>query len=196
MKLRSSGYRPQTQGVCESWHKVLNSMLAMVIHDNQRDWSKWIDYVVYCYNTTSHSSTGFAPYFVMTGRVPRWNIDFLLNSADLSQSTLPDYTVSLLQRLDKAFRMVRESLNRTADNASTWYNKKVHCQSFSEGDHVRVYNPRRFKGRSPKWQSFYKDVGIIDKKLNDVLYVVNCITWRRPKVVHVDKLKRVVKFCA
>jgi len=65
-----------------------------------------------------------------------------------------------------------ENLGRAADNASTWYNKKVKIQNFSEGDEVRVYNPRRFKGRTPKWQSFYKETAIVQKRLNDVTYIV------------------------
>jgi len=36
---------------------------------------------------------------------------------------------------------------------STWYNRKVKARKFKIGDTVRVYNPRRVKGRSPKWQN-------------------------------------------
>jgi len=32
-------YLPQTNGVCEVWHRTLNSMLAKMIQDSQRDWS-------------------------------------------------------------------------------------------------------------------------------------------------------------
>jgi hypothetical protein len=65
---------------------------------------------------------------------------------------------------------------------------------FCVGDRVLVYNPRRFKGKSPKWQSFYKDEAVVVQRLNGVTYVVKSASWKHPKVVHVNKLKRVVVF--
>jgi len=66
--LRKSGYRPQTNGTCEVWHRTLNFMFAKVIKENQRHWSEWVPYVTFCYNTTVHSSTGFFPFIIFTGR--------------------------------------------------------------------------------------------------------------------------------
>ena len=75
--LKTSGYRPQTNGAaCEVWHRTLNSMLAKVVKDNQKDWSEWVPFVTFCYNATVHSATGFSPFFIFTGREPLWNIDF------------------------------------------------------------------------------------------------------------------------
>ena len=194
LNLKSSGYRPQTSGSIEVWHKVLNSMLAKVINENQRDWCKWINYVVFCYNATSHSSTGFSPHFVMTGRQPLWNVDFLLGNVDVSELSVPEYTTLVLQQLDKAFHLVREHLNATADYARTWYNRRVKPHDFEIGDPVRVYNPRRFRNRSPKWQSFYAETGVVVKKLNDATYIVKLNKSGHEKIFHVDKLKLIKHF--
>ena len=51
-----------------------------------------------------------------------------------------------------------------------------------------------FKGRSVKWQSFYREVGQVERRLNDVSYVVKCPGWKQVKVAHVDKLKAVRNF--
>jgi transposase InsO family protein len=193
-KIRTSAYRPQTDGVCEAWHKVLNTLLAKVISETQRDWSSYVGYVTFCYNATPHSSTGFAPHFIMTGQQPRWNIDLLLSNTDGAQQTVPQYTADVLERLNRAYELTREHLQRTAESMSSWYNNKVRVKSFAEGDRVRVYSPRRFKGRSVKWQSFYKEVGQVERRLNDVSYVVRCPGWKQAKVVHVDKLKAVQVF--
>jgi transposase InsO family protein len=107
VKLRTSGYSPATNGCIERYHRVLNSLLAKVISENQKDWSRWASYVTFCYNSSPHSSTGFAPHFLMTGQEPRWNIDFVLNSVDVSCETVPDYTLSVLDRLNKAFVLAR-----------------------------------------------------------------------------------------
>jgi len=61
--------------------------------------------------------------------------------------------------------MVREHLRIAAESASRWYNHKTTPRQLEAGTKVRVYYPRRFVGRSPKWQSFYKTEGEIVKKL-------------------------------
>jgi transposase InsO family protein len=193
-KIRTSGYRPQTNGAIEVYHKVLNSLLAKHVKESQRDWSRWLNYTTFCYNASVHSSTGFSPFFLMTGRQPIWNVDLVLDSYDRTARTVPQHTSDTIDRLEKAYTLTRDHLRQVADTASTWYNKRVHQKAFTVGDVVRVYCPRRYKGRSPKLQSFYKDVGTIQQKLNDVTYIVMCSSWRQNKVVHVDKLKPVVQF--
>jgi hypothetical protein len=130
----------------------------------------------------------------MTGQEPRWNIDFVLYNVDESNKSVPEYTTNVLERLNKAYTLVREHLQKSAEVARTWYNKKVKTHTFYVGERVRVYNPRRFKGRSPKWQSFYKEEAVIVQRLNDVTYVVKSRSWKTPKVVHINKLKPIVDF--
>ena len=130
----------------------------------------------------------------MTGRQPLWNIDFVLQGMEESRTTVPEFTAGVVARLDAAHTLVREHLNSAADNASTWYNKKVKPMAFIEGDLVRVYNPRRFLKRTPKWQSFYKEIATVCKRLNDVTYVVHAKGWKKPKIVHIDKLKKVISY--
>ena len=130
----------------------------------------------------------------MTGRSPRWHIDFLLNNQDPGQHTLPEYTAEVLERLHGVYELVRDHLGQTADYSKSWYDKKVHKQSFLVGDRVYVYFPRHVKGRTPKWQSFYKTEAVVKTKLNDASHVVKAPSWKEAKVVHVDKLKLVRVF--
>ena len=59
-----------------------------------------------------------------------------------------------------------------------------------------MYNAHRLHGKVVKWQNFYKDVSRVTQKLNDVAYIVDCPKWCAPKIVHVDKLKKVVNWDA
>ena len=191
VKLKSTSYKPSTQGAVERWHRVFHSLMAKIVNETQTEWSKLVSYVVFCYNSTIHSATGFCPYFLMTGRLPRWNIDFLIGDVNVDQLAVPEYTSLVVKRLDWAYAKTRDHLQRAAESASHWYNSKVAKVDFKIGDRVRVYNPRRYKGRTPKWQSFFKDIAVVIKCLNDVTVVVNNVHWKKPKVVHVDKLKLV-----
>ena len=46
-KLKTTSREPRTNGVIETWHRVLNAMLAKVINDKQSDWPLWVNYVVW-----------------------------------------------------------------------------------------------------------------------------------------------------
>jgi len=186
-KVRSSGYRPQTCGTIESWHRVLNTLLAKIVSIDQKDWSSYIGYVVFCYNCTTHSATGFSPYFLMTGRHPLWNVDLLLGDSKDHDCTVPQYVQDVRERLATASDLVRENLQKAATTMASWYNRKVHPKEFQPGDKVRLYCPRRFKGRSPKLQSNYLQTGEVLEKLNDCTYRIK--TPKGVKIFHTDKLK-------
>jgi len=104
-------------------------------------------------------------FFIFTGRQPLWNIDFLLPNLEQNTETVPQYTAAVVDRLNKVNEIVRENLQSAADSASKWYNVKVHRKHFDEGTPVRIFYPRHFVGRSPKWRSFYKTTGEIVKKI-------------------------------
>ena len=125
-------------------------------------------YITYCYDASPHSSTGFAPHILMTGQEPRWNIYFVLNDVNLSVQTVPGLTSSMLDRLNKAFVIVCEHLQQSTEIARTWYNKNIKVHLFCFGDRVRIYNPRSYQGKSPKWQSFYKDEAVVKQRRNAV----------------------------
>ena len=100
----------------------------------------------------------------------------------------------MLDRLEKAHHIVRECLGQQALYSASWYNQRVKEKFFEAGEKVRVYNSQRKKGRVPKWQNWYRDVGEIVRKLNDSACLVSCPSWRANKIVHADKLKRVPVF--
>ena len=138
-QLKSSGYRAQTNGCCEVWHRTLNSLFAKVIAENQRDWSTWVPYVTFCYNATRHSSTQFPPFFVYTGRLPLWTVDLILQDNSDNKQTLSEYTAGVVERLDKVNALVREHLQAAAVTASRWYNKKIppsHIPAWGQGLYI------------------------------------------------------------
>ena len=169
-------------------------MIAKLVDEGQRNWSSLIPYVTFCYNATEHSATRFPPFFVFMGRMPLWTVDLVLPELGEERKTVPEYTATVIDRLHKASALVRENLQKAAFNASTWYNRKVKPKFFQPGENVRVFYPRRYPGRTPKWQSFYRTEGQILKKINDATYLVSSTSWKVPKIVHVDKLRQIYTF--
>ena len=188
-KLRTSGYRPQSNGAIERWHRRFNSILAKIVSEQQTDWSSYVAYVEACYNASVHSVTGFSPFFLMTGRDPKWSVDILLSGTDSEDMTLPQYVRDVRERLSLAHAATRAQTQAAAAYAAEWYDKSARSTEFHVGDRVRLYSPRHYKGRSPKLQSNYSQIGTVLEKLNDSAYVVQTKAGR--KVFHTDKLKLV-----
>lgn len=102
---------------------------------------------MFCYNTAVNSAMAFSLYFLMTGQVASSNIDLYMPDCDdngeFSVAQFTNDTANLLVKLMKAH--VSKALKTTSEKRfSEWYN----C-----GDKVRVYNPRKFCGKSTKWQT-------------------------------------------
>ena len=70
-KIRTTPYRPQTNGQCERFNRTLMTMLGALPNDEKVNWQDWVSTLVHAYNCTITRVTGFSPYFLMFGREPR-----------------------------------------------------------------------------------------------------------------------------
>ena len=193
-KLRTTSYEPRTNGVVESFHRVLNTMLAKVVKESQRDWPSCVAYVTFVYNSTPHSATSLPPFLIVHGRLPLWHVDLLMGEQPAEPSTVPEYVSQITEHMRQAEEIAREHLQSAAETSKAYYARKVKPASFIVGDRVRVYSPRKFVGKTPKWQSSCSDEGTICKKLNNLSYVIECPRWRQKGIIHVDELKLIKEY--
>ena len=69
-RIKTSPYRPQTNGSNERAHRVLVEYLRCYTVDDQTDWDSWISYATFIFNTTPHSGSGFTPHELLFRRKP------------------------------------------------------------------------------------------------------------------------------
>ena len=167
----------------------MHSLLAKIVTEHQRDWDDYLNYIAFCYNTSTHQSTGYTPYFLMHGSEARWNLDTLLDTK-AAKMDVNAYAAELLGRLEEAHRLTREALGRMSAYEKNWYDKRVKVENFEVGEKVRVLDLRGYVRRTSKWSLPYRQIGVITKKLNDVTYVVTAKGWRADRVLHIDKLRK------
>ena len=79
-KLRTSPYRPSTNGMIERYHRTLNQMLGKLVGETQRDWDLHVPAAAAAYRASEHAVTGFTPYFMMLGRVVRAPVAIVLGA--------------------------------------------------------------------------------------------------------------------
>ena len=127
-KLRTTAYKPSTNGTVERFHRTLNSMLGKVVSDNQRDWDDRLPFVMAAYRASPHSSTRFSPNRLFLGRENRMPLDLLmglpLNESEETQ-TLNEFVIHVQQQAQQAYALAREKLRVAAERRKAYYDIKV-----------------------------------------------------------------------
>ena len=60
-------YNPWGNAQCEKFNRTLFDLLCTLSREQKADWPVYIPSLVFAYNATPHSTTGFQPYQLMFG---------------------------------------------------------------------------------------------------------------------------------
>lgn len=126
----SSSYHPQTDGQTEVTNRSLECYLRCFSSEQPRNWSKWLCWAEYWYNTNFHGATKKTPFEVVYGRTP-----------PVLQHYLPGETCvealsQHLQDRDEILRQLRHNLLRAQQLMVKYANKHRRDIQFSVGDKV------------------------------------------------------------
>ena len=141
-KSRTTPYHPQGNGQTERFNKTLLSMLRTLDQDNKSRWPEYLSPLVYAYNCTKHSTTGFPPFLLMFGREPHLQIDVALgvNSVTSGSESYPAYIANLRDRLSLAYQKVIEESRKSAARNKQSYDSRARQATIQVGDLVLVRN--------------------------------------------------------
>ena len=188
-KLRTTAYRPSSNGRVERVHRTLNSLLCKVVSENQVTWQDRLVGVTASYNAAFHEALGYSPYYVMYGREYRTPLDLAMGIGNASYGdTTIDYVDQLQQHLKDAYVNVNERLKTYTQRMKQRYDNKVKEQPLLEGQFAMFYVPQRKIGRNQKWRRLCKLVQIV-RRLNDVLYCIRSSPRAPPIIAHIDRLR-------
>ncbi len=73
----STAYHPQTNGLDERFNPTLQRALLKMVQENEAEWHKYLDSVLFAYRTSKQASTKYSPFFIMYGREPRLPVDLM-----------------------------------------------------------------------------------------------------------------------
>ena len=154
-KIRTTPYKPSTNGMVERFHKTLNSMLAKVISADQRDWCEHVPAAMAAYRASSHETTGFSPNFLMFGREARLPVDVIQGrtmDGDEQPSTVDEFVERLTDRTQRAFDITRNHLQLAANRRKSRYDDGVRNKIFNQGSGsgITIRGGKRGSRRSGK----------------------------------------------
>lgn len=184
----SFAYQPR-QNESERSHKVIHQILSRIL-ENHKDWSVYLPFVAFVYNSSVHKATSFSPHQLHFGRELASSFEILLaNPQGGEGQNYGEFVSQTVERMQTTYKIALEVLRKSAQSAKRNYDSHVRPKVFNEGDSVLVYQPKRKKQTFPKWCRPFGEQATIVKRINDITYMVRFERSRKVNVVHVDKLK-------
>jgi len=188
-KIRTMPYKPSTNQV-ERFHRTLNSILAKMVADHQKDWDVRLPFALAAYRATRHSSTGYTPNFLVFGREVRSPADIVYGiERDTDTQEYDSFVDELRDRMRAAYDQVRENTRQNARYNKRYYDVKVRPKYFQPGQWVWYLNLRKALRKQQKWISQYEGPYLILRVMTPRTVEIQKNSRTAPKVVHVDKLK-------
>lgn len=191
-KIRTSAYKPSTNGNIDRFHSTLHAMMAKLVNSNQRDWDERLPVIAFAYRTSVHETTGYTPFFLLFGREARIPADIVYGAPPddgVRSDSLSEFVDRQQQRLRDAYDQVRQDLKGCAQRRKRQYDLRTRPRTYNVGSWVWCLDPRRRTGRYKKWQSPYCGPFLVTRQRGPVNYEIQLGPRARPRVVHVDKLK-------
>lgn len=128
-----------------------------------------IQTLTFSYNCTTHETTGFAPFFLMFGRIPRLPVDVMFGSAfrDKDVQTYDEYVKAIQKDLRQAVHIANGNITDAQRKQTQQYNKRAKGALLEVGDCVLLANKKeREKGKlADVWNS-----------------AVHVVTWKDPSL--------------
>jgi len=176
-KLRTTAYKPATNGALDRMHRTLNTMLGKIVDEKQRDWDVHVSYMMTAYNTTVHSASGLTNELMYVA----------VEDKSMDEVRYSDFVDQQRDNFRTSFN-ARESLGMTAERSKKRYDMRVRLNSYKVGDWVYYFCPRHRIGRSPKWQNFYSGPFLLLLWNLPGIRIARCGQLADTEV-HVDKVK-------
>ena len=142
-KTANTSYRPQTDGGVERLNRSIKNMLWKFCQENPKSWVDCLDQVMFAYRTSVHCMTGFSPYFMDKGRLPRLPLDVILNTAPVPETGehYGEAAQNLYDRMRKIFLFVEDNMQTKHVSSKKRYDTKARVHKFLVGSYVYVWKP-------------------------------------------------------
>ena len=168
---QTTPFHLQSDGASERSIRTVNSMLAKIVKEDQRNWDLYIPSTCLAYNTSVHSSTGFTHSLLRFGRELRLPSDLLQPDSRLPSHELhSDYATELKSRLMQAFQTASETLEVSHRTQEAYYDRWARANAYQGGDQVLWLDKKSRKGRCMKLNRPWTGPWKVIKRLSEVVY--------------------------
>ncbi|KAI2644928.1 Retrovirus-related Pol polyprotein from transposon 17.6 [Labeo rohita] len=137
--IRTSVYHPQTDGLVERFNRTLKTMIRKFVHEDAKNWDKWLEPLLFAVREVPQASTGFSPFELLYGRQPCGVLGVLREAWEEGPSDSKNeiqYVLDLRTKLHTLGQLSMENLLQAQDRQSRLYNRGTRLRNFAPGDKV------------------------------------------------------------
>jgi len=149
-KSRTTPYHPQGNGQCERFNRTMHDLLRSLPPDKKKAWTNYLPELVYAYNCTPHSSTGYSPFHLLFGVEPVLPIDVILQrdrtDAHRKTTSVDDWLAAHRTKVLYAWKKAGERTQKETDQRKARHDTKSSAPPLQRGD--LVYLRKRVQGRN------------------------------------------------
>uniref|UniRef100_A0A8C5PDV3 Integrase catalytic domain-containing protein n=1 Tax=Leptobrachium leishanense TaxID=445787 RepID=A0A8C5PDV3_9ANUR len=141
-KSHTTAYHPMGNGETECFNRTLGNMLRSLPLKEKHNWPAQIQTLTFAYNATVHETTGYAPFQLMFGRIPKLPIDVMFGqvSHDPVIVDYSSYATSLMTYLHEATQIAQKHTEKQQAKQAKCYNRKIKGTNLNIGDRVLLAN--------------------------------------------------------
>ena len=189
-KSKTSPYHPEGNSQAERFNRTMHNLLRTLTAEQKLKWPEHLQEVVFVYNCTPHSSTGYTPYFLFFGREARLPIDNLLSYQPNRRTNTDGWVELHHQRMKDAVTRANNRINKKAAERKNRHDKTARPSTLQIGTTVLLRN--RVSGRNKiqdVWSMIpYRVIGQVSK--DNSAYLVERLSDNKAKFVNrVDMLQ-------
>jgi len=198
LKVNTSAYHPQTDGLVERFNNtLLNIIRSYIENESHINLVDHIKGLLFSYRTAVHPSTGFTPFFLLYNRHPVLPIDLQLriNSSNdvIVDTNVKDYADQIRNMVKRTQWFAHKNLQRAQVDQKKYVDQSRREVSIKVGDFVYMKvepdsdKPLPVKLQR-KWQGPYK---VINKVNENAFRIEFDAKTRRHSVINVQRLKKI-----
>ena len=150
-KSRTTPYHPEGNGQCERFNRTLHDRLRTLSPAQKRKWPEHLPELVFAYNATPHSSTGYSPHYLFFGREPQLPVDHLFgrgfDPAAKAGKGVDEWVADHYGRLADAFAKAARQSQQVVVRRQLRHGDRVNDPGLGLGTRVFVRN-RTVVGRN------------------------------------------------
>uniref|UniRef100_A0A3Q3DV46 Gypsy retrotransposon integrase-like protein 1 n=2 Tax=Hippocampus comes TaxID=109280 RepID=A0A3Q3DV46_HIPCM len=185
-KSHTTPYHPMGNGIAERFNRTLGGMIRTLPPKSRSKWPQMLNMLTLCYNCTVLETTGFAPFYLIFGRVPRLPVDIMFHHVLENANVVShdEFVSNLKKDLSEAAQIAQQHAVKEQTRHAQIYNRKVKGSPLAVGDRVLLAN-RGEKGKrkvADRWDSTPYDVVSVRPSIN--VYRIRDGATGREKVVH------------
>lgn len=136
-------------------NKTLKSMIHKFIHEDECNWNRWLDPLLFTVREVPQASMGFSPFELLYGRKPWVVLDLIKENWKEGPSPLKNevqYVLDLRAKLHTLGRLSWENLLQAQQRQQRLYNRGAKLRQFLLGDKLLVLLPSASSKLLAKWQ--------------------------------------------